>query len=161
LKLFEEDTPTDEPSAPDTLVTDNPSERLNPYVEDQNAVILPTVMGPPAYGSPDPETSSSYLAPLVDHPLRASFSEDYGADVIEDSNLVSRETGEEVDPDEIGSDVEEEGPPDYESMTVEELKNLARDRGIEGFSQMNKAELIAAHQDWDEAQASVDEEPQA
>ncbi|MDP8978011.1 MAG: Rho termination factor N-terminal domain-containing protein [Actinomycetota bacterium] len=36
--------------------------------------------------------------------------------------------------------------PDYESMTVEELQELASARDIEGRSSMNKAQLVAALQ---------------
>lgn len=144
-----EDAPSVLPEQP---VMDQPSTRLNPYVEDQNMDIKPTVMGPPAFGSPDPETVNAYLAPVVDHPRVASFSEDYGADVLEDSNLVSGQSGEEVDvEEEIGSEIAAE-ETDYNAMTVEELKNLSRDRGIEGFSTMNKAELVAANEEYDAGQ---------
>lgn len=150
-----EDTPQETPT---DLVTDEPSTRANPYVEDQNMEIKPTVMGPPAFGSPDPNTTATTLAPLVDHPRRALLSEDYGADVIEDSNLVSPTTGEEVDAqEELGSEVESE-EEDYNSMTVEELKNLSRNREIEGFSTMNKAELVAANEEYDNEDHSAPEE---
>lgn len=143
-----EDSPEE---APTDVVIDEPSTRLNPYVEDQNMEIKPTVMGPPAFGSPDPDTVNASLVPLVDHPRRAVLSEDYGADVIEDSNQISPTTGEEVDAqEELGSDVAAE-ETDYEGMTVEELKNLSRAREIEGFSTMNKAELVSANEEYDAA----------
>lgn len=37
-----------------------------------------------------------------------------------------------------------ESPPDYEELTVSELEEIARDRDLEGRSQMNQAELIEA-----------------
>jgi hypothetical protein len=39
------------------------------------------------------------------------------------------------------------GQADYASMTVEELRTLARERDIEGRSDMNKAELVSALRD--------------
>lgn len=39
------------------------------------------------------------------------------------------------------------GAGDLSSHTVAELKDMAREKGIEGFSSMNKAELIEALSD--------------
>lgn len=48
-----------------------------------------------------------------------------------------------------------EGVPDYEELTVSELQEIARDRDLEGRSQMNKAELIEAlHEDDEEARSA-------
>jgi Rho termination factor, N-terminal domain len=114
--------------------------------------IKPSVMGPPAFGSPDPGTAAAYLAPVVDHPLKATFSDDYGADVADESQHVSGITGDEEGPSGGGA---EEG---HEAMTVEELKDEARDKEIEGFSTMKKAELVSALDEYDEAQAALNEE---
>lgn len=38
----------------------------------------------------------------------------------------------------------DDGALDYASMTVTQLKTAARDAGIDGYSGMNKAELIGA-----------------
>lgn len=42
------------------------------------------------------------------------------------------------------ADTSEDTGIDYNAMTVTELKNLARERGIAGYSSMTKAELIAS-----------------
>lgn len=41
---------------------------------------------------------------------------------------------------------EDPGTTDYESMTVEQLKVIAQEKGITGYSSMNKSDLIAAIQ---------------
>lgn len=38
----------------------------------------------------------------------------------------------------------EDAVPEYDSMKVDELKSLAKTKEIEGYSKMNKEELIAA-----------------
>jgi len=70
----------------------------NPYVspEDQDMDMVPVVMGPPQYGSPDPLTSAGALLPIVDHPLAEQFSEDYGTDAEEEIEAQTvAEEGEE------------------------------------------------------------------
>jgi hypothetical protein len=130
--------------APESPVMDTPSDRLNPHLEDQSQEIKPTVMGPPGFGSPDPATASGILAPVVDHPLRATFSDDYGADVMEDSNLESmRGNVEEVDEDE---------------MTLDELKDEAKKRDLPVSG--TKAELAARINEYDEAQAELENDDQ-
>jgi pyruvate/2-oxoglutarate dehydrogenase complex dihydrolipoamide acyltransferase (E2) component len=54
-------------------ITFAPSNSPNPYMseEEQGMDMKPTVVGPPAYGSPDPTTSAGKLLPLEQHPLRA------------------------------------------------------------------------------------------
>jgi pyruvate/2-oxoglutarate dehydrogenase complex dihydrolipoamide acyltransferase (E2) component len=71
------------------VISSAQSSQLNPQVseEEQFMDLAPVVFGPPAYGSPDPETSQSRLMPLEQHPLNpenlpeghpAAISEDYG-----------------------------------------------------------------------------------
>ena len=104
--------------------------------------IKPTVMGPPAFGSPDPSTAAAYLAPVVDHPLKATFSDDYGADVMEDSNMEStRGITEEVDEDE---------------MSLDELKDEAKKRDLPVSG--TKKELAERINEYDEAQATLDDD---
>lgn len=70
-------------------ITTAPSSSPNPYMseEEQGMEMRPAIVGPPAYGSPDPLTQAGRLLPLQQHPLRAdalpdghsaAISEDYG-----------------------------------------------------------------------------------
>jgi len=121
-----------------------------------------SIVGPPAYGSPDPSTSAARLVTLRNHPLSAenlgeghpaAISEDYGKDLMDGEAAVElgREGSHHGAPSltELGDGAE--GGASYDDKTVSELKDEARNRGIEGFSSMNKKELIKALEDDDES----------
>jgi len=69
------------------VVMPAPSTMLNPNVseEEQGMEMRPTVVGPPAYGSPDAITSAGRLLPLNTHPLSADvLPEDHPAAISPD-----------------------------------------------------------------------------
>jgi len=116
------------------------------------------IVGPPAYGSPDPATSAGRLMPLRDHPLSADnldedaaavISEDYGQDVKDAVGTLGREGSHHGAPSQTDLERDSLGQDGYDGYTVAELKDMARDREIEGFSSMNKKELIKAHEKYD------------
>jgi len=61
---------------------EKPSEKLFPNLQEdeQDMEMKPVVLGPPAYGSPDPATSGGGLVAIEDHPLE--IPEDYGAEAV-------------------------------------------------------------------------------
>jgi pyruvate/2-oxoglutarate dehydrogenase complex dihydrolipoamide acyltransferase (E2) component len=70
----------DEDAEPqEEYVAHAPSSVFNPQMseEEQGMEMKPVVFGPPAYGSPDPATSSVTLAPLEQYPESLEISEDY------------------------------------------------------------------------------------
>lgn len=127
--------------------------------EDWGMEMEPVIVGPPAYGSPDPATSAGRLLALRDHPLTAdrvgedhpaAISEDYGDDVTGTVKL-GQPSGHGVPVDEEAAAAEDGEEGEYDSQTVAELKDEARGREIEGYSTMNKKELIDALKEDDEA----------
>lgn len=73
------------------------STQLNPNVglEDQDMEMTPVVMGPPAYGSPDPNTQARRLAPLNESELGKTISEDYAQDHLDAGAVTAPEDAAE------------------------------------------------------------------
>lgn len=130
--------------------------------EEVGMEMEPAVVGPPSYGSPDPDTSAGRLLPLRDHPLNSehyqgdsAISDDYGADVRGAKSEFGTEGSHHGGPSLTdlekaargGAGAGEEG---YAGMKVAELKELAKERGISGYSSLGKEDLIALHEEWDE-----------
>lgn len=135
------------------VVSFAPSTVGNPQMhpEEQDMEMKPVIVGPPAYGSPDPATSAGRLRALKDHPLADTLSEDYGEgyDITTTATTVSQPITPE--PTDIERDAQGAGEG-YENMKKDQLLQLAAERGIEGRSEMNKEELVEANKAYDEAQ---------
>lgn len=102
-------------------ITTAPSEIGNPYMseEEQGMEMRPAIVGPPAYGSPDPLTQAGRLLPLQQHPLRSDalpeghpsgISEDYGAGY--DHTLRGQDTLRSS-PNQAASDLERHSAGDF------------------------------------------------
>jgi hypothetical protein len=135
--------------------------------EEQNMEQVATVVGPPAYGSPDPTTSAGRLLPLDQHPFNpANLPDDHPAAIDEDYGVGYSGS---LSPDEIGTqfpgapgrtDLEnarmgvEEGSEEesnYDSQTKAELLAEAESRGLDVSSSDTKAEIVAALEESDQA----------
>ena len=122
----EEATPLGAPH-PAPITTD-PSTIPNPYrtQEEQLVEMKPAIVGPPGYGSPDPNTNLGRLVPLNEHPLRdtdyigESYGEGYGA------NLTPLETLSPSPGPGTGEDEDSEGD---ERVTAAAQK-LADENGV-------------------------------
>jgi Rho termination factor, N-terminal domain len=144
-----------------------PSQSFNPSLstEEQNMEMTPKVIGPPAYGSPDPYTVTAKLVPIEEHALAAEnapegarISEDYGKDV-EGATLAAGEMTHPGGPQrsDLDRDAAGLGPlsaqGDYEEMTTNELRDLAKQRGLSGYSGLTKDEMIELHEEYDAGQS--------
>lgn len=72
------------------------SEKMFPNLseEEQDVELEPVVMGPPAYGSPDPATAENTLLPLVDDPHHtAADAADEAAKLREEESAEKRKAG--------------------------------------------------------------------
>lgn len=138
------------------VILSQPSGVASPYMpaEDQMLELKTDVVGPPAYGSPEPATSAGKLLPLNEHPLRAeslpeghpaAISDDYGADH-EGATVMPGESSQPVTMLDLNtqSEADEASEGGYEEMTKAELVDLADERGVEVSASWKKDEIIEA-----------------
>lgn len=110
-----------------TSVDKQPSQRLNPSFREEDQKMAqeleehPEVIGVPGYASPDPETSRGRLVPVETHPLE--HSEDYGANIGSPAETVAIVPGFE-------GGVVGTVPDDLDDITQDELKAMAKSRGL-------------------------------
>lgn len=148
---------SDESEESGEVILSSPSALASPYMsaEEQGLPMSTEIVGPPAYGSPEPATSAGKLLSLRDHPLRsdampeghpAAIAEDYGADHTGDY-VMPGESSHPVIPlaDSAAagnsSSMEE---VTYDEATKAELFDEAERRGLDVNKSMNKSELIDA-----------------
>lgn len=154
------------------VILSEPSMLASPYmsVEEQGMELRTEVVGPPAYGSPEPTTSASKLLPLRDHPLRAEalpadhparISDDYGASNAGDTVMPGESSHpataqlSDLENDLLGRKDMREG--NYEEMNKTELKAEADRRGLEVASDAKKADLVEALKQNDAENADDDD----
>lgn len=134
--------------------------------EEQEMEMTPTIVGPPAYGSPDPVTSAGRLLPLDQHPFNPeNLPDDHPAAI--DASYGEGYEGN-ISPDQIGtqfpgtsgrSDLENalqgqsaaqrgeaEGGEEanYEEQTKADLLAEAESRGLDVNTSNTKAEIVTA-----------------
>jgi len=136
--------------------------------EEQNMEMTPTVVGPPAYGSPITETAAGRLLPIDQHPFNpANLTDDHPAAIAEgygegyQGNLSPSELGSQFPGAPQRTDLERDlqGTGDegagattaqaqsqaqYDSQTRADLLTEAESRGLTGLSNATKAEIITA-----------------
>ena len=143
------DVPPEEAIGPgDDMAVDRVAKMAYASEEEIGLQMKPVVVGPPAYGSPDPDTSAGRMVAVEHHPLTAvgKIGEDYGADVMDATATMGTEGSHHGGPSGM-TDLERDrlgGEGDWNELTVPELKEEASARGLEGYSSMNKKELVKA-----------------
>jgi len=132
--------------------------------EEQSMDLTPAVVGPPAYGSPDPVTAAGRLLPLDQHPFKppnlpedhpARTSDDYGKGY--DAAIAAADLGfsfpgtsgrTDLERDLAGTGEEGAGATastaQYDSQTRADLLAEAESRGLTGLSNATKADIITA-----------------
>jgi len=172
--LVEEDfevQPNDEAIAAGEYLVENATQLSTPpsqlkiagmSEEEQNMEMTPTVVGPPAYGSPVPETSAGRLLPIDQHPFNpASLPEDHPARISEDygegyqANLTPAEVGTSFpgapQQTDLQSDLQGDGSeggggatPNYDALTKNDLLAEAESRGLDVTASNTKQEIVDA-----------------
>src|SRR5262245_60845347 len=103
---------------PSVLAID-PSSIPNPNrtLEEQGMEMTPVLVGPPAYGSPDPQTSAGRLIPLAEHPHAEEIAETtYGEGYT--ANLTAAETLASSPGPGTGTDAEGEAAASAAAQTL-------------------------------------------
>jgi hypothetical protein len=126
--------------------------------EEQTMNMTPVVVGPPAYGSPIPETSAGRLLPLDEHPFNPeALPEDHPVRI--DENYGKGYEGE-ISASQIGTSFpatsertdlerdlagqgEEEEPVDYATQTKADLLAEAQARNLDVTNDNTKAEIVS------------------
>ena len=114
-------------------VDPNDVDMLNPNLrpEDQDVDMVPVVLTPGAYASPDPATSGQRMVALTE---AAELGVEVSADYAQAETEAAEGGGEEA-PQEEGFD--------YNSMTAADLKAEADSRGLSYPSNASKSDLVA------------------
>jgi uncharacterized protein YunC (DUF1805 family) len=143
-------------------MTEVEPENGEPQAEAQEvevpASLKPVILGPPAYGSQDPETSGYTLLPQEDvpemivvdmpvteetAPLGVTAPKDDLLDIAEQMGISEDEVNSDMSEDEIASRVL--STQNLEKMTKDELETVSQQLGQTGVStSMTKNEMIAA-----------------
>lgn len=173
--------PNDEAIAAGEYLVENPSGFQTPpsltkvsgmSEEEQSMEMTPVIVGPPAYGSPVPETSAGRLLPLDQHPFNPNdLPEDHPARIAEDygegyqANLSPDEIGtqfpgapgmSDLQIDQLGDGSEGGGvsTPNYDSLSKTDLTTEAESRGLDVSPSATKSEIVEQLKD-DDASKSV------
>jgi len=99
---------------------------------------------------PQEEVIEPIVEEVVIEPAVEEVIETEVEDIIQPEESIEEPAVEEVAEDVVYDDQTIE--IEYESMTVTELKKLANERGLTGYSSMTKAEVIELHREYDAAQ---------
>jgi hypothetical protein len=157
------------------VILPEPSALASPYMslEEQGLPMATEIVGPPAYGSPDPVTSAGKLLPLRDHPLRsdalpeghpARIADDYGADHTEDY-VMPGESSAPVVPKLLDLNTQQSETDEmqevesYDEVKKDVLLAEAENRGLTVSKSMTKSEIIEALEadDRESAESESDE----
>jgi hypothetical protein len=127
--------------------------------EEQNMDMTPVVLGPPAYGSPDPISSGGRLLPLGEHPFRpdllpedhpSRIDPEYGKGyegVLSPDEIGGSFPGApgrtDLERDQQGADQSAEAV-DYNEQTKADLLAEAQSRGLDVSNSNTKDEIVSA-----------------
>jgi hypothetical protein len=102
------------------------------------------------YVQPQEEVIEPVVEEIIIEPAIEEVIETEAEDIIQPEELIEEPAVEKVTEEVVYGDQTIE--IEYESMTVTELKKLANERGLTGYSSMTKAEVIELHREYDAAQ---------